>query len=81
MIIQLYVVYRLGFKVNKKLYFDLGKIIIGSGILGIALYYLNLNMWLAIPVGIIIYLISIIVLKFFDDDDKYVIKEILNKNQ
>jgi len=54
---------------------------IGSGILGIALYYLNLNMWLAIYVGIIIYLMIIIVLKFFDNDDKYVIKEILNKNQ
>ncbi|MBE6500181.1 MAG: flippase [Methanobrevibacter thaueri] len=81
MTIQLYVVYRLGYRVNKKLYFDLGKIMIGSGILGIALYYLNLNMWLAIPVGIIIYLMIIIVLKFFDNDDKYVIKEILNKNQ
>lgn len=80
MLIQLYVIHRLGYRVNKKLYSDLGKIIIGSGVLGIVLYYLDLNMWVAIPVGIIIYLVSITVLKFFDDDDKYVIKEILNKN-
>lgn len=78
--IQAYVIYRLGHRPNKKLYSDIIKIIVGSGILGIALYFLNINMWLAIPVGIIIYLAAIYLLRFFDDDDKYVIKEILNKN-
>lgn len=80
LIIQTYVIYKLGFRVNKKLYLDLIKIIIGSIILGIALNILNLNMWIAIPVGIIIYLSTVIILKLFDDDDKYVIKEILGKN-
>jgi len=37
-------------------------------------------MWIALPVGIIIYLILITCLRFLDDDDKYVIKEILGKN-
>lgn len=79
-IIQCYVIYKLGHRPNKKLYSDLGKIIIGSGILGIALYFLNLNMWAAIPVGIIIYFAVIYVLRVFDSDDKYVIKEILGRN-
>lgn len=79
-IIQRYIIYKLGYKVNRKLYYDLTKIIIGSGVLGIALYFLNLNMWVALPVGIIIYFISIYLLRVFDDDDKYVIKEILGKN-
>ena len=56
------------------------KIIIGSGILGIALYLLNLNMWVALPVGIIIYLIAVWALRVFDGDDKYVINEILGRN-
>lgn len=77
-ILQFYIIYKLGYNPNKKLYFDLGKIIIGSLVLAIALYFLNLNMWIAIPVGIIIYLISVYSLKLFDDDDKYVIKEIFN---
>jgi type IV secretory pathway TrbD component len=63
-----------------KLYLDIVKIIAGSVVLGIALYILNLNMWVAIPVGIIIYLGAITLLRFFDKDDKYVIKEILGKN-
>ena len=78
-ILQTYVIYKLGHRPNKKLYSDLIKIIIGSGVLGIALYFLNLNMWVAIPVGIIIYLAVVTLLKVFDDDDKYVIKEILGK--
>lgn len=80
MIIQLYVIYKLGYRVNKKLYYDLVKIIVGSGILGIALYFLHLNMWVALPVGIIIYFTAIYLLRVFDNDDKYVIKEILGRN-
>ena len=79
-IIEAYVIYKLGHRPNKKLYSDIIKIIAGSAVLGIALYFLNLNMWVAIPVGIIIYLAVVYLIRFFDDDDKYVIKEILGKN-
>ena len=78
--LQTYVIRRIGHKAHKKLYFDLIKIAIGSAVLGIALYFLNLNMWVAIPVGVVIYLVVIYLLKFFDNDDKYIIKEILGKN-
>ncbi|WP_405306874.1 flippase [Methanobrevibacter sp.] len=79
-VIQSYVIYKLGHRPNRKLYSDLIKIITGSVILGIALYFLHLNMWVALPVGIIIYFTVIYLLRVFDDDDKYVIKEILGKN-
>jgi len=46
-----------------------------SVILGVAPHLLNPNMRVALPVGIIIYLVRV-----FDNDDKYVIKEILGKN-
>ena len=59
----------------RKLYHDLFKIIAVSVILGIAPHLLNPNMRVALPVGIIIYL-----LRVFDNDDKYVIKEILGKD-
>ena len=80
LILLSYMIYKLGHRLNKKLYIDIIKIIIGSTVLGIALYYLNLNMWIALPVGIIIYFVAVYLLKVFDDDDKYVIKEILGKN-
>ena len=79
-LLQIYVIYRIGLRINKKLYFDLIKIVIGTVVLGIALYLLNLNMWIALPVGIIIYLVVVYLLRVFDKDDRYVIKEILGKN-
>ena len=79
-VIQCYVIYKTGHRPNKKLYIDIMKIIVGSAVLGIALYFLNLNMWVALPVGIIIYFAAVYLLRVFDDDDKYVIKEILGKN-
>lgn len=79
-VIQKYVIHKIGQKPARKLYYDLGKIISGSLILGVALYFLKLNMWVAIPVGIIIYLGSVYLLGLFDDDDKYVIREILGRN-
>ena len=65
---------------NNKLLIDIGKIMVGSAILGAVLYFLNLNMWIALPVGIVIYFAAVYLLKLFDDDDKYVVKEILGKN-
>ncbi|MBQ6511875.1 oligosaccharide flippase family protein [Methanobrevibacter sp.] len=79
-IIQTYIIYKIGHRPDRKLYVDILKIIIGSTILGIALFFLNLNMWVAIPVGIIIYFLLIYLLRVFDDDDTYVLKEILGKN-
>ena len=76
----IYLVYKVGALQNKKLIFDLMKITIGSVVLYVSLIVLNLNMWVALPVGIIIYFVVIILIKTFDDDDKYIIKEILGKN-
>ena len=78
-LIQFYVIYKIGHRPNKKLYLDLVKIIVGSLILGIILAFLNLNMWMALIVGIIIYFIILILLKLFDNDDKYIIKEIFGR--
>ena len=79
-ILQLYVMYRTGYEINKHLCFDLGKIFLSTGILGIALFFLKLNMWIALPVGIIIYLVITYIFKLFDDDDMFIIKEALGKN-
>ena len=78
--IQIYILYKIGLRPNKKLYLDILKIIVGSMILGIGLYLLNLNMWVALPVGLIIYFTTVYLIKLFDDEDLYVIREILGKN-
>ena len=53
------------------------KLIIATIILAIVLYYINVSMWLAIPIGLIVYLISLFVVRVIDDNDKYIINELL----
>jgi len=79
-LLQSYVIYKLGFRHNKRLYKDLAKIIIGSIFISIILNVLHMDMFLAIPVSITIYLIIMYLLNILDNDDKYVIKEIIGKN-
>ncbi|WP_295614074.1 flippase [uncultured Methanobrevibacter sp.] len=79
LIFSIYVLYKIDLLPSIRLIFDLLKITVASSIMGICLYMLNLNMWFAIPVGIIIYLIVIIAIKFFDDDDKYIIRQVVGK--
>lgn len=59
---------------------DIFKIIISSFILGGILYVLKLNMWIAIPISIVIYLGLLIIFRNFDDIDKSIFKQIIGKN-
>ena len=55
------------------------KLVISGIILTIALYIINVSLWLAIPIGLIVYLISLFITKSLDNTDKYIIKEMLGK--
>lgn len=79
-VIYIFLIYKLDALPDKRLLFDLFKILIASIILYLVLLGLNLNMWLALPIGIIIYFVIIIIMKTFDDDDKFIFKEILGKH-
>ena len=79
-ILYFYSIHKLDLMPSKKLYFDIFKIVTASIILYIALITFSLNMWIALPVGIIIYFVLIVLMKTFDDGDKFIINEILGKN-
>lgn len=55
------------------------KFVICGVILFAVLYYINVSLWLAIPIGLVVYLLALFVTKSYDDTDKYIIKELLNK--
>lgn len=58
----------------------IGKLVLSTLITGVILYYLNISLWVAIPIAFVIYLICLFVTKTIDDKDKYIIREILGKN-
>lgn len=78
-ILSMFVLKKLNQHPDKHWVYDIIKICLASGILAIALYFLNLNLWLAMPVSIVVYFAAIILLKTIDEDDKLILKQILNK--
>lgn len=79
LILALYSLNKVNIRLSKHSVLDIVKIASSSVILGVFLYILKLNIWIAIPVSIIIYLVLLYVTKTFDDGDKYIIKRIVGK--
>ena len=77
--LSLYMLNKINQLPEKYIISDLIKILISSILMGIILHVLNLNLWFAIPVGIICYLIFCILLRVFNDDDKNIIKQVFGK--
>lgn len=75
-IICFYVLKQINQLPRRKLIVDILKIVISTGVLAIALYILNLSMWLALPVGIIIYFVVIFLLKTLDEDDINILRQL-----
>lgn len=55
------------------------KLVICGMVLAIALYLLNVSLWMAIPIGLIVYIISLLLTRSIDDTDRYIIRELLGK--
>ena len=55
------------------------KLVICGIILTIVLYLINVSLYLAIPIGLIVYIIALFLTKSIDDTDKYIVKELLGK--
>lgn len=56
------------------------KVVICGIILAIVLYVINVSLWLAIPIGLVVYLASLYLTGTIDDTDRFIINEILNRN-
>jgi type IV secretory pathway TrbD component len=55
------------------------KLVICGIILAIVLYLINVSLWLAIPIGLVVYVLALIITRTIDDTDKYIINELLNR--
>ena len=76
-VLTLYYLFKTDFKPDLSLLKTVIKIIFVGIVLAIALYFINVSMWLAIPIGIIIYIVLLVITRLIDYNDKYIINEIL----
>lgn len=79
LILEGYMIKKIGQLPDRHLIDDILKICVASLILGIVLYVLDLNVWLAMIVSVIVYFIAIILLRTVDSDDKLIIKQIMGR--
>ena len=77
--IQRIAIYRLGHGFHKKIFLDIFKIIVGALVLGVVFHFITPNIWLALPLAIVIYFPLIYLLGAFDGDDKRIIREVLGR--
>ena len=79
LILEMYMIRKIGQLPDRHLVYDVLKICVASAVLGIVLYVLNLNLWAAMAVSIIVYFASIILLKTFDQEDISIVKQIIGR--
>ena len=74
-IFYMYIMHRYGYQVP--ISHIIAKPLIASVIMGVVIYYLNLELFISIFVGIIVYFTCILLLKTFDEDDWGILKQLL----
>ncbi|GAA5819435.1 MAG: flippase [Methanobrevibacter sp. CfCl-M3] len=79
-ILNSYLISKSVFKLNFSLLIDIIKILVSTSILTVVLYLIKVSIWIAIPIGFITYSLAIVVTKTLDSSDKYILKELLGKN-
>lgn len=77
--LQMYMLSKINQLPDRHLVLDLMKICVASGVLGAVLYVLNLNMWVAMPVSIVVYFAVILLIRTVDSDDKLIFKQIIGR--
>jgi O-antigen/teichoic acid export membrane protein len=74
--------YKLGYGISYEIVLkNLSKVLVATVVMSISIWYLrSLSLFLLIFIGILIYFISLYLVRGVDEEDIFLIKEILNKN-
>ena len=79
LILMMYSISKTEYKPDSSLFKTIVKLVGCGIILAVVLYLINVSLWLAIPIGFIVYISALFITRTVDDTDKYIINELLNK--
>lgn len=79
-ILTTYYIFKTDYHPGRNLLKNIIKLVICGAVLMVVLYYINVSMWLAIPISLVIYIIMILLTKTLDDNDRFIIKSLFDKN-
>ena len=78
-VLTVYYIFKTSYKPDFGLLKNVIKLLVCGIILAIVLNYIHVSLWLAIPIGLLVYLISLIITRSIDDTDKYILTELMGK--
>ena len=79
LVLMMYSISKTEYKPDLSLLKTIFKLVICGIILAIVLYLINVSLWLAIPIGLVVYVLALFITRTIDDTDKYIINELLNR--
>ena len=79
LVLMMYSISKTEYKPDLSLLKTIFKLVICGIILAIVLYLINVSLWLAIPIGFVVYVLALFITRTIDDTDKYIINELLNR--
>lgn len=77
-ILIIHSIFKTNYKPEISLLKNVIKLIVSSICLGFVFYYLNISLLLAIPIGLVTYVILLFLTRSIDENDKYVLKSIFS---
>ena len=79
LVLMMYSIFKTEYKPDLSLLKTIVKLIVCGFILAVVLYLINVSLWLAIPIGLVVYILALFITRTIDDTDKYIINELLNR--
>ena len=79
LVLEMYMIRKIDQLPDRHFVYDILKIVFASAVLGIVLYVLNLNLWVAMVVSVVVYFAVIILIRTVDSEDKMIINQIINR--
>ena len=79
LVLMMYCIFKTEYKPDLSFLKTIVKLIVCGVILAVVLYLINVSLWLAIPIGFVVYVLALFITRTIDDTDKYIINELLNR--
>ena len=79
LVLMMYCIFKTEYKPDLSLLKTIVKLIVCGVILAVVLHLINVSLWLAIPIGFVVYVLALFITRTIDDTDKYIINELLNR--
>lgn len=79
LILEMWMIKKIGQIPDRHFVYDVMKVCVASGALAVVLQILDVNMWIAMPISVVVYFAFFLLIRGLDSEDKLIIRQILGR--